>query len=54
MLWQTLRDRLATANDSSVGKELPPGQPGGGINNLYGSKHVLDKERLLQNTAPLL
>lgn len=46
MLWHTFRDRLATANDSSVGKELLDGQLGGGINNLYGSKHVLAKERL--------
>lgn len=45
----TFRDRLATATDSSVGKEILGGQLGGGINNLYCSKHVLAKERMLQN-----
>lgn len=43
MLGHTFRDRLATANDSSVGKEILGGQLGAGINNLYGSKHALVK-----------
>lgn len=54
MLWHTFRDRLATANDSSVSKELLGGQLGEGIKDLYCSKHVLAKERMLQNIAPLV
>lgn len=54
MLWHTFRDRLATANVSSVGKELLGRQLEGGIKDLYCSKHVLAKERILQNIAPLV